>query len=1857
MDLSIQLGLFRVDSISAFTSVIFEDELVFEPFKESLDEDIYTPSKRYKNGNKDEKKNNSQKNKKKIEIYQSNLFKVIDSLLSDSILESISDPQKELSNIGSWVLVSKLFELFIRSASMIHASIFNKPLDLNKEHVESTIPFAQLTGVTSAASVAVSETLGDSALNNLVYLFFKKIFSQINGIMLNDLNNFLINSTPIHKTRFNTMTMLLSTYVENAYFGLTNEKTLLTSDSVFRKQYTVVDYWMSNIVCPFVKFFCFLPYENQKNIYEKSISYATLSDGIAAFKIGLQSNPDSVTIINPETMENKNLSSIVLSAQFVFRSSRMDMIKLFEKLLTVFSQSRQLDIFFSNIINNLWDENLFSSKALDFSEEELKEYNLISQNWFALNVTKKVSENMPPPLIPSLISEFSENIDREITNMKSNDSDENLHSKRKSSKSNGPNKISHSLRLRAEGLILIFFHFLKGASLSSTTKIQDSKLFDSFVKSVDNTSSKIEDVINNSPNDVAIWSFLLYLYSSIENGSINTFAESWVMEHSKPSVVTKKVSQIVSLIDLKNPRNSYPKILILLCIVSFQTYARCASQFKSFEFLFEPNSEGVYDKCELDLAYQLVSESLKLVRDYLESANLTKSSVGLAEKEWDGLPHSVSNKNFVTAFYKICVDWIDLICETSTKNNEQIAWLTSIMFKSFNSDHLRLLFKSESDCGTIGNAPTSSYFTLQNITKNLLLSPRTFEIRSLKSKFIHYNSLYICNSLAILFLDKSLKNSRFCDIFESLSNSLTSIKSFTEHQIGDRNEYSENMNTAVIKYDPSEILMGLLEINFESNDNEALGAFISKPPVSNILMSSIKLISSQIDLWSQLPNGYSEEPYSWTPLLISILLEKISTLSGYALSDPNLISICAVGINRSRKWIQMCLSNASNKSVYESILINNKMWLKQLISSSSDLSRLEVYPKALLVQDGDISSSKILSTIIRAKVNFDTKNSNPISDDVLVFVFSLLFESLNAKGSFDNYNSALLARSIFDFSDSILNLTTKYKSIMEKSDQAQPQESVIFTLLEYKSFFEKNMQIISLPMTLNESYSSDFSKLSEVPQRLVLLSGIERCIVLLSSLLGMLSSKQPSRIYHVKEFDDLLKSWLIISSTKLSENMKLDENSGYWTRLNMDLAVIISQRRKLDQQINLIISRDINGLINELDSDAASKTEQKEIDNGILIDKNFAYFVQILMSAYLSSDKIAGFSLTRNEFFGKDTNTISPNDCNISLKTLNLFSKDSKKVDSNDTFDGFIIPSMQYFVNFSVGSFIETLTKSEVEYILNSVLSSLNRIDNTLSFDETNKTGVYDLRLSSAKLVSLLVVLDQILYHANIVHASIIKRKLSSIMTTFLYIANNSIVFFSESIKVVEIIERFLTTDSLNGTRVSLSPNDVSIILDIVFVLITKPQFMNVDSGNKNGNGDDYSQEKAESLFLGCVNLLSNCFKSYPDHVLKCIPSVITLVRSLMHAFVNSSDKKLKNKSKKPLNKHNITCEMMNLFNFSALSKKCASNYCRLIEQLVGLRVGKSISSNNTNYNSKSKSNKKGSAGTGGNVVILSKYTPLILAEYLMIMGGGLVELNKPSNRQVSFNTVLNISIPEIDMQEDDELMDLEDYNHINNSNHIYNLNVSKESSNRNFIYSMCNANSPPTYVGLQWRPMGIYLDYEFKDSLVSCNARLNRFDSKECIDGTESISEFGIINNNTEAEPNSYSLQNTKSLKSKSGEKKGNNQLYGIISDPEIRNELSPALYSIIDKMSEQERESLMQSFGTHNSFNFSTDKKGFSAENGGSYFDAVCLFKESKNASINGKGDGINFMVPGNWGGAKEIFKALYSDYNNYYKFKGSF
>ncbi|OMJ11750.1 hypothetical protein AYI70_g9513, partial [Smittium culicis] len=1738
-----------------------------------------------------------------------------------------------------------------------HASIFNKPLDLNKDHIESSVPFAQLTGITSAASVAVSETLGDSALNNLVYLFFKKIFSQINGIMLSDLKNFLINSSPIQKTRFNTMTILLSTYVENAYFGLTNEKSLLTSDSVFRKQYTVVDYWMSNIICPFVKSFSFLPYENQKNIYEKSNSYATLSDGIAAFKIGLQSNPDSVTIINPETMENKNLSSIVLSAQFVFGSSRIEMIKLFEELLAVFSQSRQLDIFFSNIINNLWNENLFSSKVLDFSEEELKEFNLISQNWFALNVTIKVSENMPPPLIPSLISEFSESIDREITNMKSNDNDANPHSKRKNSKSNGYNKISHSLRLRAEGLILIFFHFLKGASMSSTTKIQNSKLFESFVKSVDNTSSKIEDVINNSPNDVAIWSFLLYLYSSIENGSINTFAESWVIEHSKPSVVYKKVSQLISLIDIKNPRNSYPKILILLCIVSFQTYARCASQFKSFEFLFEPNSESVYDKCELELAYQLVSESLNLVRNYMQSANLSKSSADIAENEWDGLPHSVSNKNFITAFYKICVDWIDLICETSTKNNEQIAWLTSIMFKSFNSDHLRLLFKNESYSETIGYAPTSSYFTLQNITKNLLLNPRTFEIRSLKSKFIHYNSLYICNSLEILFLDKSLKKSKFSDIFESLSNSLKNIKSFTEYQIGDRNEHSENSNTAEIKCDPSETLMGLLEINFESNDNQSLGAFISKPPVSNIMMSSIKLISSQIDLWSQLPYGYSEDPYSWAPFLISILLEKISTLTGYALSDPDLISIYAVGINRSRNWIQMCLSNASNKSIYESILINNKKWLKQLVSSSSDLSRLEVCPKALLVQDGDISSSKILSTIIKAKVNFDIKNSNPISDDVLVFVFNLLFDSLNAKGSFDNSNSELLTRSIFDFSDSILNLAAKYKFVLENPDQAQSHESVILTLLEYKSFFEKKMQKIYLPKTLNESYSSDFSKLSQVPQKLVLLSGMERCIVLLSTLLRMLSSKQPSRIYHVKEFDDLLKSWLIISSTKLSENMSWDENGGYWTRLNMDLAVINSQRRKLDQQINLIISRDINGSINELDSDAASKTEQEKIDNGILIDKNFAYFVQILMSAYFSSDKIAEFSLTQNEFFGKDTHTISTNNCNISLKTLNLFSKDTKRIDSNDNFDGFIIPNIQYFVNFSIGSFIETLTKSEVEYILNSLLNSLNRIDNTLSFDESNKTGVYDLRLNSAKLASLLVVLDQILYHTSIVHASIIKRKLSSIMATFLYITNNSIVFFSESIKIVEILERFLTTDSLNGTRVSLSPNDVSIIVDIVFVLITKPQFMKVGTGNKNGSDDDYSQEKAESLFLGCVNLLSICFKSYPDHVLKCIPSVITLVRSLMHAFVNSSDKKLKNTSKNPLNKRNITSEMMNLFNFSALSKKCASNYCRLIEQLVNLRVGKSISSNNTNNSSKSKSNKKGSAGTGGNVVILSKYTPLILAEYLMIMGGGLVELNKHSNRQLSFNTVLNLSLPEIDTQEGDELMDLEDYNHRNNSNHIFDLNISKGNDKKNFIYSMCNANSPPTYVGLQWRPMGIYLDYEFKDSLAICNVGLNRLDSKERIDGTESSSEAGIKNNNIEFELKSYSQQNTKNLKSKSDEKRGNSQLFGIISDPEIRNELSPALYSIIDKMSEQERESLMQSFGTHNSFSSSTDKKGFSTENGGSYFDAVCLFKESKNASINGKGDGINFMVPGNWGGAKEIFKALYSDYNSYYKFKGSF
>ncbi|PVZ99448.1 hypothetical protein BB558_004532 [Smittium angustum] len=1801
LELCLQLGLFRVDTISAFTTVISqkEIELNWNLFEKSTNQGDQIIKKTKKQGSS-AKASSKQKSQAKLQVYQSILFEKIDSMLNCSKSKnSLKFNDKQLM-IGNWKLIPLLMKLIIRSSTMI-SMIHNGASDVVKnKYLDDNQNIAILTSVTNAAAIATSETLGFSALCSLVYLFFGKLYNMISDrikISLCDLNDINLS---IDKSQWGCLTQLVCTYIENNTFGISTAAIVNLNDPVANQKNSTIEHWMSVIICPLLKNIssnCGIPAKNNS---------ASQSDLFYTIRKAFVFNPSILLSYNMDTKNTPNLQEVIHSLQSVPNDALDEAKVLLNDILSTFSQTRQIDLLVQCIIKEIWVVSFLTDDGISKpSDNSLVNQNILVDSWFISKLVSTISEYLPAPLVPSLISKFSEAIQMEIKDLESilSKKKSNGNSKKRTLSSHSASRMMSELRL--EGLVLIFVHFIQGVTLGMTTTKQHSQLFTGLANTVETIMPKLLELSEKFSSELAAYTSLLLFYSSIESASQNVSADSWVKKRLEPGLVVEWIPKQQDFTD----DNLMSKCLVLEFLINFKSFSYYKSVYGSYEHLFEDSNSvnhlGNENENTFKNAFSSKNKIIKFISN--RKSKNTNQKDNNHQNHWDGFPNTISANNLETVFFKICTDRIELVSEDQPDNEDLLLWILSTFSESFDYNNSKSIYEKqhfEHQNDSTHNSKKIDFvlekgiqnnITLESVSFGLINSENFFEIQSLRNVMMMYNIAYVEN------ISKNYEKFNFetpiiGNFVKQLVENFSTLKK--ECYLGDQNETTSNKifnkkvpfikrnadfdgildNTLSYSYfDITKKLTSNKTTNFKGTNND-----------SNGLERIVTQFINQIYLWKQFPRGYFESDQLCLSVAVCLYLDKFAQeIIQNEVFGQKCSEIYFLLSDACREWVYIHLSGETLKNRFKSQISTSFNWGKWIGNTTIRMNKSHKASSSNK-SNSILLFNKIFSNSMKISLTNNDIDGLNYNYEILTFLFSEYQKSKDINDL--NYKTL---ESILGSASSILGIFVSKNEVnsTDESSITKNNSGIDAILMNISKMLLKNsFSLIKHLKSINLGILKDEKSITSILEMVYL---IQKSVGYISFIVdnNVALEKEMNTVIEINhDFEVLIQKWLDLSSVNIS---KFLNNTNH----NLDPKLWVSIGTKLlNIQEKPTYSSCIGDKIDAFQKNfVPSETKdniKKNIDNSLIetpmeyyadTDKLLAFSIQLLMSLQI-------LDLKNPKLWNEKENDVSNNSKTTKYYYFGKLNGDLRIDCDLDT------------VTLSIKSILNNLGSNEQVKVFKTLLQVLAK---TSGFENngSDNDGGFEILANSSKLQSLLFLIHQILPLSYSSNRSDTQKMSSLIFSSFLHLANNSIMFTEEAVQLLDLIyERILNVN--NGIRVSVG--EISIIVDIIYSIINRPLYFNpagIYSKDTNQIKEDFCFNLASELFSSCCKLVSSCFKHYPDHIMKCIPSVITLLRSLLHCFVNFNRK----------------CDgfstnlMYNLFWFSPLPTTCASEYSRLIGQFTSLRVGsKPQQSSNANQAGSKRNfveNTKGTA-SGNRAVILAKYSPLILSEYCVIMGGGLLELETKFTKNIHprFLNFLN---------------ETQKISRIQTNLDFLNNNTQQKLGNNEWL--SCNANIPPVTVGLEWRPIPV------------CSS--------------------GISIKNDKTNTRSSSLYEANKVSRISKQKFERNQLYGIISNPETREVLIPALYSILDLMSDSERDSLMGSFGSQNSFSIA-DNKG--AKGGNDVYDYSTPFYELPVAIFN-KNDYYkqlyNFYTPSNWSGSKEILKALHKDYMQFYKFKGSF
>ncbi|PVU94513.1 hypothetical protein BB561_002495 [Smittium simulii] len=1807
---ALEFCLFRADTISAFTTIIPEDDINLKLKNDHLEIEKFNnkQSKKLKLTLNSNGSSNFEK-KDQLKIYQIKLFETIDKLFLSDNQQTDSNKKLYFNNIQiAWEIIPMLLEAFISSASLIY-SVKNNSLRLssiNNNNTSFANKAAENTEITIATAISASESFSINSLKYLVYLFFCKLYKKISDLIIKKINDFENKNIHIKQRSWNSMNNLIQNYTNDPIFGISRISFVNNSDSIYKKQLEIIDHWLANIVSPLTRICCIKNINSYSNLEVKDSKFIQPNDIINSIRIAIVSNPIAITCEKKEYFGLSNLSSIIFFVQTSLSHIPNESKALFSEILTLFNESRQNDIILDNIIKNVYNYKILENDFTFDNIEHLKNSNLLVQRQFIFNLMDKTIVNLPPPLIPQIIDEFTAAILNIIDNLLYERNLDSQKSMEDSNKRSLDIYLYDLYKLRLEGLIIIYAHFLHTTIKSFTSVKQQSMLSDKLSNSTGQILHKLYSVTLKKNLSQAKWAYLTLINVLIDITDQSAENIYWTKEFTSPDNIESFLQLTIREDGISANDSLYPQILIFSLIISFKTLANIISSNYSYDNVFNNNLGPLKNETTLksinSAVLAVVHKSLNYIK--IDLSKLFQTNHLMKSNAWDLFPHTITNKNFLTAFYKICTDWLPLIVDISSLDYRFLEFCLITIINSLNGD------KSEKEIKFLStSANESCKSSLHQITINLLKKQSFYEIYQLKYLLIPTSIKYFYFSLVSKMNTHQQKLLEDNEINGFLKILYDITKTYTKNFDHEAKFNSDNYD--ISKNQTIKILDRSISLDIKSLDAKT-ECDNSPTEISEldtlIIYNNLDYFENLIELWSQFPISYFCESQIWiTVALCASFYKQAVFLLNLKSKDINKAKITQT-ILASNRWIYNCLKNDSLKKVYKSTFIDSKIWVTFLLNQFKHRNLLESNYSLTDYKQQHFSELKLLS--LAYKYNVQKLFTNDVTTAAFYLDFLKTVFTIAQEVDYSCiYNNKLLI-------NMLSNLNKELNKAIENADiafQNNEQIAMISTLEFLKEvqnhILESNIKIIE---TINVEHDGFYSIPTNSFAKIILSIVIENAVTSINTLLF---KEKELNVRLNSNYDLLIKKVLSVTI----KNLVYLQNSTFnlkkyslWAFFGIDLCVALCYQQKNIQTLNKIEG------VNKTDTVISGLEKSFNIFNS----NNIVAFCIQVFSSYIHFTQLLAQECIHQKSINQEKNIY--NDI-ISQAPITLYLFETEDFDSSSE-QNLLKPQLNYYLHFFTKNTIELMFELNSEKICEVIFSITNLI-----FKKHTPYFLSDSGINKTTLVKESSDIKAYIFSLNKAITTLSKTStlkapniFSTVISTLLYCTNNLIIFSSDSVIILETLSKLIP---LTANYAKLSANDISLIFDIIFTICNKPLLSDQKYENISIELNDNNKILAiEAVtFSACCRVLSHCFKYYSGHTLRNIPSIITILRSLLHCFV-------------AVKQSNSNDRLKNLYSYASLPKSSALEYSRLIEQFVKMRVEKyGVGLKNVHSNTDKLNHNLGSRSTVNTLSsqILSKYTPLILAEYCIIMGGALIELDailSTKKRQINdelLNNFNTIEIPKV-LRLNENKKDLNSVKEMNNSfkNILFGYNYS--------LHSLCS----------QWRPIPLSINIE------NINISSRTLDSTDNSNNINSFDEYL-----KEGSKDDESLHNNKSLTMLPNRdcKTSENIIFGLISDSEIRSSLSQGFYTILDTMTEEDRESLMCSLGyTSKSDLDQTFLKSYFKDNElDGLFDITKIYKGPKSKTFITN----NSYIATSKSGCKEALKTIYNEYLQFYKFKGSF
>ncbi|PVV05358.1 hypothetical protein BB560_000135 [Smittium megazygosporum] len=1815
--LALELGLFRADIIPAFTSIISEQEIELN-WEIKLEDSSFTSNacKRVKKTKEVAPKND----KKKLQLYQSILLQKLESIICYNSSEVIKN-KNEVLNTGSssWVLIPILFSLFLDSAESIYKTRLDIPNDNREKVIYPELKSATISNNSLSTLKAAAESFSEKSLASLVFLVFSKFYSMLSGALILHLIDFKNGTYLINKQKLQSLTDLISQYSSNQIFGIQDSSTFVFNDLINKNQLDLVNHWSTTIICPFVRLYISRFVNDKLYISDASDSDYTL-EICNAFQTAISADNGTLTFEKPNFSEFNCLSTILYFSQIFRDDQRFSIRKLVDNTISALIETRQLDVLLSclaDLIDNYktMDVDFYQVRANKRFENNLK------GSWFIYELSSRIASSLPSSLIPEVTSYF---LNHTLLELKLLSNGENYHKKAKSRKKKAIDTqvSSKYTESRLQSLVLLFSYFISGSALASNTSTQDKIISSQLKYFVGEIYSKLVDLAVVSNSKVAKWSYLLIINSVSSLIYKNSLIQTWFSDYINFDILCSRADNTPLPPFSGSHDFSYPSVLALSITNLLKLIASTASKKLSYEHIFENPEALKRDELELNKLNVSLEQAISDSLDYIgiqRSCNRTENLL-LKSGNWDGLFSSISEKNSVTAFYKIFTDNLAIITDSISDCTRLFNFVLKIVISTQKTISSVQVFSDENLTGDDESGLKNTGLSIANVTENLLSNKQFYENGSIRNFIVKNFFEFILQELSQESLQSISDNSMSttcCKIRELIDDTLGYLnnKDPSDKGFDSLSNKQPKVSLSLLLSRSLDFSTELIRLAEEINTSSQSQYFKSLE-----IQQFIDVLNNVFFILNGFPETYLTESHIWTTVPLAIMSSYLFMIL-HILDDKNDLSNASLnGLKESFQWIYKCLKNRNLKITIKNKLTSHKGWILFLkytldsCSSPSSLSRTE------LIEDMTLQLSSIMLFVFQSNLNFQLNKKSSSESSTVVWFLNLYLENEETSKIVSKPRAQMLIAMLYIIYKDLVGVIEKpslvlSEKVAESTDSNYSKEIVDIRLI--KDIYE----------ILNTYYDSRLENLD--------------ILNLKEDSFNIGNSTIPITLVYIQNIQLLMETAIRKYSldTGLNEKYRLNTRGFSVTKV-----------------LSILLKRCTQPLNPENGIDTLSKSVLLLAD--LCLPVNFLY----KSMTSIVSGELDSVEITQKESHSDNVlsgNMLNNGTCNIEepikLLSLNIFVLSSlldlkykvafsiSDTASNEQKSRLLLedfnPSFLSKYSFASNYFnIAQSTKTnEIESIIELFLdNSTSTIFGIRNFDVDSAIGllfdvIFDTRSelqydfgslsysnfdtpSSSRVIAVLKSINKFLDHMVDINKNKHRGLFSSLISNALHFVNNFLVY-SEEASI--LLETLLLVISKGASIARLSPENISQILDILFQICTRPLLYSIISQTSDFSSINHSKQKAsaEKMFSSICKVLSNCFLYYPGHIIKCIPSAILLIRSFLHLFVEIP---------KGVSSKNQNAE--NLFNYSPLSDQMALEFSRLAELFVSIKVDNYSAKNpkKPNINTKSRSLKSARASRSVSASIISKYAPLVLAEYCIIMGGGLIELDSRSKQQ--------LPLGESSFQQETE-------NSRSVQPSLWN-NINFEATNDVALGNLTELRKNYTlhFASPIWRPIQIQQEFSLstprnKKSLIS--------DQKTYLTDSDQISEnfANTINENTETF-DEIGTQNR-------------NIVYGIVNHPDTRSSLCSGLYAILDIMSEVDRNALMQSFGKHEKPNEVLLNKNTNSDIFSGFYNVSKTYKNKRDKTLVT----VNSNIPANWSGAREALKSIYRDYLEFYKFKGDY